>query len=156
MKELFFWRVWSTSERRAAVASLLIVFFAILFFILKGFNPLANVIRWNVLSEVSEISTVVDIFRIGQWQYGVSVPSQLVTENFIASVMETDPVTVGIFWLFALTGLSVLLASITTLPRFWYLSGMIVFIILLGLSRLETLGVFGESNKAMFLLTTLL
>jgi tetratricopeptide (TPR) repeat protein len=156
MKEFFFWRVWSVSERRAAVASLLILLLAILFFVLKGFDPLSNVIRWNVLSEVSEISTVVDVLRIGQWQYGVSVPSQLVTENFIASVMETDPVTVGLFWLFALTGLSFLLASLTSLPRFWYLSGMALFIVLLALCRLETLGIFGEGSKGMFLLTTLL
>ena len=156
MKEYFFWKVWSLSERRTTIAALVLIFLALVFFIINAIDPLSNVIQWNVLSEVAEIPTVVDILRIDQWQYGVSVPSQLVTESFIASVMETDLRTVGIFWFFALTGLSFLLASLTTLPRFWYLAGMILFILLLAFSRLEALGVFGEGNKTLFLLTAIL
>ncbi|TDE08840.1 hypothetical protein [Dyadobacter psychrotolerans] len=155
MKELFFWKVWSPSERRTTVAALIILFLSILFFVFKSLDPLANVIRWNVLSEVAEISTVIDFLRIDQWQYGVTVPSQLVTENFIASVMETDILTVQIFWFFALIGLSFLLAALTTLSRFWYLAGMIIFILLLAFARPEALGVFGEGSRTLFLLTVI-
>jgi tetratricopeptide (TPR) repeat protein len=156
MKEYFFWKVWSLSERRTTITALVLILLALLFFVFNSIDPLSNVIQWNVLSEVAEIPTVVDILRIDQWQYGVSVPSQLVTESFIASVMETDLRMVGIFWIFALAGLSFLLASLTTLPRFWYLAGMILFILLLAFSRLEALGVFGEGNKTLFLLTAIL
>jgi tetratricopeptide (TPR) repeat protein len=156
MKEYFFWKVWSLSERRTSIVALILIFLALLFFAFNIIDPLSNVIQWNVLSEVSEIPTVVDILRFDKWQYGVTVPSQFVTESFIASVMETDLRIVGIFWFFALTGLSFLLAALTTLPRFWYLSGMILFILLLAFSRFETLGVFGEGNKTLFLLTAIL
>ncbi len=156
MKEYFFWKVWSVSERRTAIGALIILLSALIYFIFNSLDPLANVIQWNVLSEVSEIPTVVDVLKIGPWQYGVSVPSQLVTESFIASVMETNLTMVGLFWVFALLGLSLLLASISTLPRFWFLSAMVVFILMLGFSRLEALAVFGEGNKTLFLLATLL
>ena len=156
MKELFFWKVWSPSERRTTVAALTIILLSIIFFVFKSLDPLANVIRWNVLSEVAEIPTVIDFLRIDQWQYGVTVPSQLVTENFIASVMETDMLTVQLFWLFALLGLSILVAALTTLPRFWYLAAMILFILLLAFARPETLGVFGEGSRTLFLLTVIL
>lgn len=156
MKGLFFWKVWSPSERRITVAAFLLIFLSIVFFTIKSIDPLANVIRWNVLSELSDLSIVVDIFRLNQWQYGVSIPSHLVTESFIASVMETDFLTIRIFWLFALIGLSFILAALTTMQRFWYLAGMIIFIMLLAFSRLETLSVFGAGNRTLFLLTVIL
>lgn len=156
MKEYFFWKVWSVSERRATIGALLIIVLSLLFFIFNSIDPLSNVIQWNVLSEVSEIPTVVDFLRMDQWQYGVTVPSQLVTESFIASVMETNLNQVGIFWVLALTGLSFLLASLTTMSRFWYLAGMILFILLLAFSRFEALGLFSEGNKTLFLLIAIL
>ncbi|GGC14386.1 hypothetical protein GCM10011325_46570 [Dyadobacter sediminis] len=133
-----------------------VLLLSLLFFIIKSIDPLANVIRWNVLSELSEIPSVVDVFQLGQWKYGVAVPSHLVTESFIASVMETDFLVVQLFWVFALSGLSLVLASLTTMPRFWYLAGMIVFILLLSFSQLEILNVFGEGNRSMFLLAVVL
>ena len=153
MKELFFWKVWSSSERRITITALVVVLLALLFFILKSIDPLANVIRWDVLSELSEISTVVDILKFDQWQYGISAPSSLVTEQFVASTMETDFLTIRIFWGFIIIGLSFILASLTTMPRFWYLTGMVVFILLLASARLETLGIFGQGNKAFFIIT---
>jgi tetratricopeptide (TPR) repeat protein len=156
MKELFFWRVWSVSERSTAISGLIVIVFALLFFILKGIDPLANVIRWDVLSELSEISTVVDILKFDAWQYGISVPSNLVTEQFVASTMETDFLALKIFWGIVMIGLSFILAALTTLPRFWYLTGMVVFILLLASARLETLGVFGEGSRALFIVSVTL
>jgi hypothetical protein len=156
MKEFFFWKVWSASERRMVTAALAVIVLAIVFFVFKSIDPLGNVIRWNVVSELSEITAVVDILQLGQWQYGISTPSHLVTESFMASVMEIDFWAVNLFWVFALIGLSLILAALTTMSRFWYLGGMIAFIMFLAFSRLETLGVFGEGNRTLFLIAVVL
>jgi hypothetical protein len=97
MKEFFFWKVWSASERRMVTAALAVIVLAIVFFVFKSIDPLGNVIRWNVVSELSEITAVVDILQLGQWQYGISTPSHLVTESFMASVMEIDFWAVNLF-----------------------------------------------------------
>lgn len=156
MKELFFWRGWSASERRATTLAFALILFSIVFFVFKSLDPLANVIHWDVLSELSEVSTVVDILQFDKWQYGVSGPSSLITEQFVASVMETDFIMIRLFLVLVLTGLSFLLASLTTLPRFWFLTGHIIFILLLASVRLETLSVFGEGNRALFIMSVIL
>ncbi|NIJ50877.1 hypothetical protein [Dyadobacter arcticus] len=156
MKEFFFWKVWSSSERRFTIVALSTLLLAIVFFAFKIIAPLQNVIRWNVVSELSEISTVVDVLQLGQCQYGVSIPSHLVTESFMASVMEIDFTTIHIFWIFALIGLTLILAALTTMSRFWYLAGMVAFILFLAFSRLETLNVLGESNRTLFLIAVIL
>ncbi|KAA0994021.1 hypothetical protein FXO21_11140 [Dyadobacter sp. UC 10] len=139
-----------------AVAALTVLFLAIVFFVFKCIDPLGNVIRWNVVSELSEVSSVVDILQLGSWQYGVSTPTHLVSESFMASVMEVDYLTVRIFWVFATIGLCFILAGLTTLSRFWYLAGMVVFILFLGFARLETLAVAGAGSRLLFILTVLI
>lgn len=156
MNEFFFWKVWSASERRMTLAALLALSLALLFFVIYCLDPLGNVVRWNVVSELSEVNAVVDILQLGQWQYGITTPSHLVTETFMSSVMEINPLMVNLFWAGALIGLSLILAALTTIPRFWYLAGMVLFILFLAFARLEMLHVFGAENRVLFLAATVL
>jgi Flp pilus assembly protein TadD len=155
MNDLLFWKVWSPSERRMAVAALLVLVLGIAFLVWQCIDPLGNVVRWNVVSELSETTAVVDVLQLGQWQYGISTPAHLVTERFMSSVMEVNALTVYIFWAGALLGLSLILAALTTMSRFWYLAGTILFIMFLAFARLETLRVFGAENRLLFLIATI-
>ncbi|WP_353722723.1 hypothetical protein [Dyadobacter sp. 676] len=156
MNDLLFWKVWSPSERRMAIAAFLVLILGLVFLIWQCVDPLGNVVRWNVVSELSETTAVVDVLRLGQWQYGISTPTHLVTESFMSSVMETNAITVYLFWAGALAGLSLLLAALSTVSRFWYLAGMVLFIIFLAFARLETLRVFGAENRTLFLVAAIL
>nr|WP_295929227.1 hypothetical protein [uncultured Dyadobacter sp.] len=156
MNDLLFWRIWSPGERRMAVAAFLVLVLGLAFLVWQCIDPLGNVVRWNVVSELSETTAVVDVLQLGQWQYGISTPTHLVTESFMSSVMEMNAVTIYLFWIGALIGLSLLLAALTTMSRFWYLAGTIFFILFLAFARLETLRVFGAENRLLFLIATIL
>lgn len=156
MNDLLFWKVWSPSERRVAVGTFLVLALGLAFLAWQCIDPLGNVVRWNVVSELSETTAVVDVLQLGQWQYGISTPTHLVTESFMSSVMEINASTVYLFWIGALIGLSLVLAALTTMSRFWYLAGTILFILFLAFARLETLRVFGAENRLLFLTATIL
>ncbi len=156
MNDLLFWKVWSPSERRMAVGAFLVLILGLVFLVWQCIDPLGNVVRWNVVSELSETTAVVDVLQLGQWQYGISTPTHLVTESFMSSVMEVNAVTIYLFWGGALIGLSLVLAALTTMSRFWYLAGTILFILFLAFARLETLRVFGAENRLLFLTATIL
>lgn len=156
MNDLLFWKVWSPSERRMAVGAFFVLILALVFLVWQCIDPLGNVVRWNVVSELSETTAVVDVLQLGQWQYGISTPTHLVTESFMSSVMEVNALTVCLFWIGALIGLSFVLAALTTMSRFWYLAGTILFILFLAFARLETLRVFGAENRLLFLIATIL
>ncbi|WP_025765227.1 hypothetical protein [Dyadobacter tibetensis] len=156
MKDIFFWKFWSSSERRLTVSVLALIALALLFLIWKSLDPLGNTIAWNVLSEVSETPALVDLLQLRQWQYGVSIPTQLVAEQFVASVMEPDQQGIYLFITLAITGFSLILGALTTLPRFWYLASMMIIILLIASTRLEMLYAFGAANKTFFLITLVL
>ncbi|MBU1821320.1 MAG: hypothetical protein KKG00_07385 [Bacteroidetes bacterium] len=151
MKELFFWKSWSTAERRMARWTLGILALSLLFFLAMVIDPLSHTIQWDILSELSEIPSVVDILPLDGWQFGVTVPSFLTTEQFVAAPMELNDAYLKVAGILALIGLCIVLTAVSTLPRFWYLASMVVFILLLAACRPETLGLFGEGSRLFFL-----
>jgi Flp pilus assembly protein TadD len=152
MKELFFWRAWPAAERRIAHWALGILSLSLLFFVATILDPLGNVVHWDVLSELSEIPSVVDILPLDGWQFGVTIPSYLTMEQFSAAPMELPVNLIRFGGILALLGLCVILAALTALPRFWYLASMVAFILLTAACRLETLGLFGEGSRLLFLI----
>ena len=156
MKELFFWQAWSVPERRMARWALGILLLSLLFFYTKIINPLEQTIDWDILSELSDVPVVVDILPLDGWQFGVTTPSFLTTEQFVASPMNVDSTTIRVLAILALLGLCLILTALSSLARPWYLGGMTAFILLIAACRLETLGVFGEDSRLLFLLVVLL
>jgi hypothetical protein len=155
MKETFFWQAWSAAERRMAYWALGILLLTLLFFVSKIINPLEQTIHWDVLSELSDIPVVVDILPLNGWQFGVTIPSFLTTEQFVASPMDIDSTTLRVFGVMVLLGLCLVLTAVSALPRFWYLGGMTAFILLVAACRLETLSVFGEDSRLLYTLIVL-
>ncbi len=156
MKDLYFWKVWSASERRLVVSVFIIILISLVFLLFQSIDPIGNTIQWNVLSEAQETTSVIDLIKLDQFQFGVTVPSQLISEQFIASVMETSTWDVMAFIVFSLVGFSIVLGALTTLPRFWYLASMLVVILLLASSKLEMLYVFGQGSKVLLIIALLL
>lgn len=155
MKETFFWQTWSKAERRMARWALGILLLTLLFFVSKVISPLEQTIHWDVLSELSDIPVVVDILPLDGWRFGVTIPSFLTTEQFVASPMDVDSTTLRVFGIMVLLGLCLVLTAVSALPRFWYLGGMTAFILLVAACRLETLGVFGEDSRLLYMLIVL-
>ena len=153
MKQLLFWRTWPAAEARTANWVLGILALTLLVFLANIIDPLGNAVHWDVLSELSEIPTVVDILPLDGWQFGVTVPSYLTMEQFGAAPMELPAYMILALGVFALLGLGVVLAAVTALPRFWYLGSMVLFILLLAACRLESLDVFGSGSRLFFILT---
>lgn len=152
MKELFFWRAWPAAERRMAYWALGILSLGLVFFLAMIVDPLGNVVHWDVLSELSEVPSVVDILPLDGWQFGVTIPSFLTMEQFMAAPMELPVLLIRFGGTLALLGLCIVLAALTALPRFWYLGSMVAFILLAAASRLETLGLFGEGSRLFFMI----
>lgn len=156
MKDIYFWKVWSASERRLVISVFIVIFISLVFLLLKSIDPLGNTVQWNVLSEAHESTAVIDLIHLGQFQFGVTIPSQLISEQFIASVMETDFLSVAGFIILSLIGFSIILGALTTLPRFWYLASMLLVVFLIAATKLEMLYIFGQGSKVLLIITLLL
>jgi len=148
---------WHLRERIAALAVVFLLILTMLLFLVKISDPLSNTAPWSVISEWKEIPTVIDRLETSQGTFGVPVPSMLVKETFVASVMEIEPSVVLVALILLLVGIALILAAVTALSRFWYIGAMAVFMILLAFCGTEMLQVdFFHPRFLFFLMLTVL
>lgn len=153
MKKLFFWKSWGTAEKISALAVLLLLTSSLFYLLISSgvFSGTGNV-KWDIISLVHDTSIPVNRLRLGDFEFVIPAPSVYVTEQYAAPLMLPD-VASGIFFLVvALSGLSVVLAALTTLSRFWFLGGLAILIPLLVFSRTEMLVFPGLPERTLLLL----
>lgn len=156
MPSLFFWSQWSRTGRLTYLLSLISFIISLLLFGIAWARGLGNVVRWDVLSELSELPITLHAFTDGLLDYAVNGKAYAVSEQFVASAMQVRPGVATAF----LTGIGLafvlLLSAITHFSRVRYLIGMAVVILGLAFFRWEMLEVPGLGGNYLFLLLAFL
>lgn len=142
---------WHFKERITAYIALTILLIALILFVAKIIHPLENMAPWGVISEWKDLLTVIDQLTTTGGTFGIPVPTMIVKENFVASIMEIPTTIIAMAMIIGLLGLSMVLAAITTLPRFWYIGSMVIFMILLAFSGTDMLGIHWGHVRFLFL-----
>ena len=157
MNDLFFWKSWTLRERVTfwGLALLIILALAGLFLNSLAFNG-AGSANWDILTRVSDTSIPANQLDLGSFRFIIQVPSVLVTEEYAAPLMLPDTRQTVLFLILAILGLSVAFAALTTLPRFWFLAGLSVFILLTVFSRTEFLTLKGLPERSLLFLILIL
>ncbi|GAB3268566.1 hypothetical protein GCM10027347_38090 [Larkinella harenae] len=145
----FFWKNWRTGHQTAYWTGLALFVLAIAGMIRAWIQGVQNVVRWDVLSELTDLSTPIGAFTDGLFDYSITGKSYLVTEQFVASTMQANELAARLVTLGICLGLAFVLASITRLPRWYYLIGMGALIVLLATFRLEILQLPGFLGTAL-------
>lgn len=149
---LLFWKYWSRSYRLTYSIGLLLLGISLIAFVMAWWRGLANVIQWNVLSELIDLPITLRTFTDGLLDYSVPGKAYLVSEQFVASTMQVHPdmalaLVLGLGVAFAL-----MLSAVTTFSRVPYLAAMTLFVASLSLFRFEMLDVAGLDSPYLFLL----
>lgn len=109
---------------------------------------LQNVVRWDVLSELTELPATIGAFTDGLFDYAVTGKTYVVTEQFVASAMQVNTLAARLATLGICVGFVFVLAAISRLPRWYYLVAMGALIVLIATFRLEVLQVPGFLGTA--------
>ena len=156
MSSLFFWREWDRVSRFIYVSSLFVVGCSLLALVVAWAGGLSNVVRWDVLSELSDVPVSLHQFTDGLLDYSVGGKAYVVSEQFIASAMQLRPgvataLLTGVGLAFVL-----ILSTLTQFDRLRYLVGLGVLILGLAFFRWEMLEVPGLEGNTLFLILTCL
>lgn len=147
MPSLFFWKNWIKDYRIIwyLIASAFVM--SVIFLWFSYFRGAEGVIDWQKFQEQKVIETTIHQFRLGPFEISIPGESYVILEYFQGSAV-TPNTTASYFFLCVLSlGVIVILSVITTIDKFWFFVGMVLFIILIVSLRLEVLGIFGLHNK---------
>jgi hypothetical protein len=144
-----FWKSWSTGTKILLMA-LCITWLAGLVFMATGFvkGP-SSVINWEV--HYAQHTTVAEVaaFESGGFQFIVPADVYLTYGYYQGSAVKPPVTAANIFALLFILTVVTLLTLITTLPRFWFLTGTALFIVLFVSLRLEVLYLFSIPGRTI-------
>lgn len=150
MDSLFFWKDWDRTYRIPYLNSLLLLALTGLAFGAAWFRGVANVVQWDVLSELIDLPTTIRTLTDGLFDYAVPGRAYAVSEQFVASVMQVHPWIATVLLGALVVGFAMGLSAITRLNRVPFLAGMSVFILVLAVCRFETLEIPGLGGQYVF------
>ncbi|WP_128547142.1 tetratricopeptide repeat protein [Larkinella soli] len=145
---LFFWKNWNTAHRTVYWTGLVLFLAAVTGMIRAWSLGLRNVVRWDVLSELIDLPASIDTFTDGLFDFPVTGKAYVITEQFVASAMQTNLPAAKLVTMGVCLGLVFILSAVTRFPRVPYLIAMTVLIVLSATFRLEILqfpGWFGSA-----------
>jgi tetratricopeptide (TPR) repeat protein len=147
MLNLSFWRSWSASYRIIAglVAALLIIVQVGLW--TSYFLYPEPTFSWQHAQEQIVSEVPIRTFTSGLAELTVPADNYVIFDQLLGDRVQAQPwahfAFVGLFFL----ALSLLVAIVTTLSRFWYLTSMTLLIVLVSYLRLEVLLLFNSTSK---------
>ena len=150
MYNLFFWQNWPKLEKIIFFIFILTLLLSLSLLGIYWYYGLENVIHWDILSELDEVPAIMEEFSDGLLKFNINGNAYIVKESFLASVMAVNFKANYIFLAFYIIGLNLLLAAVTSLHRYWFLGGMVLFAGILITFHLEN--IFNLTNQTAFLI----
>lgn len=153
MQSLFFWKNW-TREYKFWWYALIVLLLAGLIFLWAGyFRAPQGLTAWNTYQDQQNIESISHTFDVGNFEFVVPIDSYTTFEYYHAGPLQVSTTTSYIFVAVLALMSMVLLTVITTLPRFWYYTGVGLFVLFLVSMRLDVLGLFGQRNFTPVIVT---
>lgn len=150
MNSLFFWKEWDRTYRIPYLNSLLFLAVGLLAFVVAWYRGVANVVQWDVLSELIDLPTTIRTVTDGLFDFAVPGKAYAVSEQFVASVMQVHPWMATALLAALSIGFSLVLSAATRLNRVPFLAAMTIFILVLAVCRFETLEIPGLDGQYVF------
>lgn len=153
MQSLFFWKNW-TREYKFWWYALIVLLLAGLIFLWAGyFRAPQGLTAWDTYQDQQTIESISHTFDVGNFEFVVPIDSYTTFEYYHAGPLQVSTTTSYIFVAVLALMSMVLLTVITTLPRFWYYTGVGLFVLFLVSMRLDVLGLFGQRNFTPVIVT---
>lgn len=156
MGNLFFWRDWPRFERILFSATALVFAAAILWMWWSWYENPAPVFNFQNIQEAEIAEIPVDKFQKGIFEFNITGNNYTVTERLLGapiSINTTAPVLYLILFALFVSGM---LAVVTTISRFYYLVCMGIFITMVVTMKLETLLLFGATDRTAAIVVLML
>lgn len=156
MQSGFFWKNWSSPYRELYTIMLVIFVISILTLAYFHIQGIEGILGWSVIAQSEPVQIVMEAFKVGPFSLKTSADSQVFSLKYLGNLPEVNTISYYTFIIITALCFNVLIAIITTLPRFWYFVGTSLLVIALVNLKLELLLLFGFDNKVGVIMAMLL
>lgn len=147
MQDLIFWRTWPRSYQLATGALVLLIFMVLVSFSVFYFIYPAPTLAWQHVQQQIVNEIPLRSITSGITELVVPVDNYIIFDQMLGDRPHVQVWAYLAFSIVFFLAISLFLAIVTTLSRFWYLAGMTLVIVLFSYLRIEILLLFGSSSK---------
>ena len=147
MNSIAFWKSWNKPYQSVFWILFISLLLSILYFWYSYYSNPSPVITWDQFQQLNTEEIKVRTFSKGIFDVAVSSDNYLIYE--ILGGSELQPNT-NAYYLFLITftiAILVLISVVSSLSRFWFIVGMGVFCVFIMTLQLDTVQLFGFTNK---------
>lgn len=125
-----FWKHWQKNTQWLFLSALALLLTSLVGLAYYYVNYLENVIHWDILSELDDITISLDPAQSADGMLHIPSKAYIIREQFLASTMRINIEASWIFTILAIVALSLIYTGITFISRTWYLifTGISVFL----------------------------
>jgi len=147
MYSIAFWKIWPAVYQRLLAVAIGLFILSQGFLWVSNFRSPAPVLSKLHFQQLEPLEIPVQQFQQGTTPLTISTDAYLVFEHIFGGPIQPNNTAHYFFLLLLLAGIVFLLTVLTTLTRFWFFTGMALFILLVASLRLDALELFGSTNK---------
>lgn len=147
MHSLQFWKSWAKIYKQIGMVIGGVFALSLLFFWYSWFISPSPTLSWFSVQEQEITETPVHTFQQGLLELTVPGNNYLIFDRLLGAPLQPNLNAGYIFLAVLMISMVVMISIITTLPRFWYLLGMGLFILFIVGFRTEIISMFGMPNK---------
>jgi len=142
-----FWKNWSSPYREIYAVFLLLTALSLIGVLANYLQGTEGLLGWSVIAQSEPIRIAIESFKTGPFSLSTSAESQVFSQKFLGNFPEVANWSYYAFLIVTVLCFNLLIAIITTLPRFWYFVGTSLLVIALVNLKLELLMLFGSEGK---------
>jgi hypothetical protein len=152
MRNLLFWKQWP-KDQAIPYKILIIVFllFAVGYAILY-YTGNALVFEWEVYNSIKPVQVPVRLIQTGVSDFFIEGTNYINLQEYVGSPINIPTLPAVVLTITFFIGLSLIIAAVTYLSRFWFLVFMGIFIFLMVMAQLGTLELFGSTGRTGFVI----
>ncbi len=156
MQSGFFWKNWSSPYRELYVVLLILLAGSILSLAYFHIQGIEGVLGWSIIAQSEPVQIVMEAFKMGPFNLKTSAESQVFNLKYLGNLPEVNTISYYSFLIITAICFNILIAIITSLPRFGYFVGTSLLVIALVNLKLELLLLFGQDTKLALIIALVL
>ena len=156
MSKASFWNKWARPYKNLFLMLLALLAGSIIYFVAVMWLGAGLVIDWQTITKLEEVRLPLDQWQHPLLNFGLEANSYVVRQNFLGSELQVNLWPAHLLLIMMSIGLSISLAVISSLRRFWYMLGIGLFCVLVVSLQMEQIQLFGRIDKTADMLVFLL
>jgi hypothetical protein len=147
MNSFYFWKTWNSPYKQIYIFLLSIFGLLLLALVYSSYVGFEGVVKWEVETELEPVKVVIDQFAKNLFNFTVESDSYYALDKFVTSEVKVNTFHAYLFLGFVLLGVLFIITTFSYLELYWFMGGMLGFLLFLFSMKIEMLELFGRVDR---------